>query len=271
MSITASDIICYGANVMAETDATANVGGAIDKTVKMVFTALAANDTFDVVSDDADDNSQTVTITGRLADGSIDTEVFNLDGTNLQTGSTTFERLLKAVVSATYEGTITITEHSGGTTVATMEGSDDAPGGTAVLEVRRLFYGAVAAAEAAGAGDKLLYEKVFIANTHATLALTTAEIELTNDGTTSNILDFDLEGSVNDTNSVADRTTEPAGADMLGAPTWDDSKKAVPGNQLGDRTTGTSDHIGVWMRLDLDDGEAAEKATFTLTVTGNTT
>jgi hypothetical protein len=101
--------------------------------------------------------------------------------------------------------------------------------------------------------------------------VTTAAIELTTDGTASNIMDFDLEDAVNDTNTTTNRATEPSGATMLGSPTWNDSQKSVPGGSLGDRTTGTADHIGVWLRMQLDDGLAAENASLTLQVTGNST
>jgi len=268
MPVADTDIIVYGSANMPEND-TGTSGGAIDKTV-IILTQnvgdVGGNDTLDVVSDDAADSTQTVTITGRLPSGIIDTEVLSLNGTTPDTGATTFERVLKIVVSATYAGTLTISENSGSVTLVTMQGSDDAPGGTAVLEARILFYDS--AAEASGGSDKELFEKVFVANTHASIALTSAAIELTVDGTASNILDFDLEGSVNDTNSTTNRVTAPAGGDMVGAPTWADTQVSVPGGSLGDRVTGTSDHIGVWLQLDLDAGESPEEVQFTLQTTG---
>ena len=272
MSVTNADIIAYGAANMPEDDSS-TTGGAIDRSKKVAFTALAADDTIDVVSDSASDLGPVVTITGRLANGTIDTEDYTLAGTSQQTGSTIFERVMKATLASAsgYLGTVTI-EKNGGPTLITMEGSGvnpDTPGGSGVYEVRRMFYGA--AASGVGDGAKTLYEKMFIANTHATLALTTSTIELTTDSTASGIVDFDLEGSVNDNNSVTDRTTSPDGGDMLGAPDWDNDSKIVPGGNLGDRTTGLSDHVGVWVRLSLGDGQPAEKSDFTLTTDGNTT
>jgi hypothetical protein len=266
MAIASTDIRFYGAASMAEAD-TDPTGGAIDRTVKVVFDAvLAANDTLDIVSSNAGDTTQTATVTGRLASGVITTEAFTLNGTTQQLGATTFERILKVVVDGTYLGTLTIEENSGSTTVATMDGSGVAPGGVAELELRRMFYSATAAAS--GGSDKNLYEKFFIANTHASLALTSAAVELTTDGTAGDIIDFDLEDAINDTNSETNRITDPV-AGNLGA--WNDTQKSVPGGILGDRTTSVADEIGVWMRMDLNAGTAPDKATVEFTVTGATT
>lgn len=271
MPVVAADIIIYGAANMPENDST-TAGGAIDKTIKILDTDMGdvgGTDTVEVLSDNAGDTTQTVTVTGRDASGLIQSEVFSLAGTTPQNGSQSFERILKIVASATHTGIITVRDASGDVTQATLEGTAAAPGGTAILEARRPFYDATA--NASGGSDKTFYEKVFVANTNASLALNSAAIELTADGTTNNRVDFDLEGSVNDNNSVTNRLTEPAGADMLGAPTWDDTQKSVPGGSLGDRTTGTSDHIGVWARLFLPAGESPENTNFTLTVTGSST
>lgn len=264
MSVTSSDIYVYGAANMPEDDSS-TTGGAIDRTIKMAFTALTANDTIDVVSDAAGDTTQTVTITGRLANGEIDTDALALNGITPVTGTVTFERILKVVVSATYVGTLTFSDgDSVQGTLFTMEGSGANPGGSAVLEMRRIFYGA--AANASGGAVKNLHEKVFVANTNASTSLTSATVAFT-DGTDDSLLDFKLEDAVNDTESVANRLTEPTGV----SGSWDDTTKDVPGNNLGDRTTGTSDHIGVWVKLNLPSGQSPEKADLTLTVEGNTT
>ncbi len=85
-------------------------------------------DDLEVLSDDAGDTTQTLIVTGRLATGAIDTEVFVLNGTTVVTGSKTFERVFKAVLSATTAGTITFRRQPSGLTVATLE-----PG---IVEVR---------------------------------------------------------------------------------------------------------------------------------------
>lgn len=269
MAVTSSDLILYGAANMPENDTSA-VGGAIDRTVKILSTDMSdigGQDTLNVVSDDAADNSQVVVVVGRDGSGALVSETFFLNGTTPDSGSQVFARVLKIVVNATYAGTITVSENSGSQALATLEGSDDAPGGSAVLEVRRPFYAATA--NATGGADKYLYEKIFVANTNSSGALNSPYIELTNDGTSSNLIDFDLEGSVNDNNSGSNRLTEPNGGDMLGSPTWNDSAKLTPGGVLGARSSGTSDHVGVWLRMYLPDGESPENTNITLNVSGN--
>ena len=271
MPVAAADIIVYGAANMPETDAATPVGGAVDRTIKILdqdMSDVGGTDTVDVVSDNVGDTTQTVTITGRDASGIIQSDVLSLNGTTPAVGTQAFERILKIIVSATYIGTITVSENSGTVTLVTLEGTADAPGGAAVLENRRPFYDVEA--EASGGSPKVFYEKVFVVNTHATLALLTAAIELTFDGSASTV-DFDLEGSVNDLNQVTNRLTEPAGADMLGAPTWNDALKNVPGGTLGDRTTSTADEIGVWMRMTLPAGEPPLNTFVTFNVTGSST
>ncbi len=270
MAIVAADIIIYGAANMPETAAATPVGGAIDKTIKILsldMSDVGGTDSLDVVSDNAGDTTQTVTITGRLASGVIDTEVYTLAGTTPQVGSVLFERILKIVVSATYLGILTVDDTSGSAVLGTLEGTVTAPGGAAVLELRRPFYAALA--EDSGGSAVVLYEKVFVANTHATLALLAANIELTFDGTSS-LVDFDLEDARNDSNTVTNRVTEPAGGDMLGAPTWADTILAVPGTDLEDISSG-ADHIGVWMRLSMAAGQAPENTNLTFNITGSST
>lgn len=271
MAVSASDIVIYGAANMVESDS-GTVGGAIDRGVKILTTDMqdvGGTDTLEVVSDDVTDTGgPAVTVTGRLANGVIDTEVFTLTGTTQVVGAKSFERILKVVLTTgTLAGTVTVREASGNQTICTLESAADAAGGEAITEVRRPFYGATA--NASGGASKSFYEKVFVANNHASLALLNAAIELTADGTTNDVIDFDLEDANNDNNTSTNRLTEPTG--MQGSPTWNDSAKNVPGTNLGDLGTGTSDHIGVWLRMVLPAGESPENTNITLTVTGSST
>lgn len=270
MPVASTDIKIYGCANMAEDDASL-AGGAIDKTVVMLtqnMGDIGGTDTLDIVSDSAGDTTQTVTVTGRDASGIIQTEAFTLAGTTPQLGSQSFERILKIVVDGTYVGTINVQEASGNVTLVDMLGSGAAPGGGAELEARICFYGADA--EASGGSDEEVYEKVFIANTHASLALTSATVQLTVDGTAGSIIDFDLEDAVNDTGTIANRLTAP-GAAQTARDTWSDASEAVPGGTLGDRVTGTADHIGVWLQMDLNAGTSPEEVQVTLQTAGTST
>lgn len=271
MPVVNADIIVYGAANMPETDSESPVGGAIDRTIKIQnldMSDVGGTDTLEVLSSAGGDTTQTITVTGRDASGIIVTEDFELTGATPVNGVVSFQRILKVVSDGALAGTVTVREASGNTTICTLEGTGTAPGGTSVLEVRRPFYGSEA--NVSGGADKTLYEKVFIANTHASLAITNAAVVLTADGTSNDLVDFDLEDAVNDTGTITDRTTAPGGAQTV-RDTWSDASVAVPGNVLGDRTTGTSDRIGVWLRLTLPDGESPENTNFTLTVNGSTT
>ncbi len=250
MTVLTADLVAYGAANHAEDDASTQ-GGAIDLTVKIALTFMAANDTLDVVSDNAADTTQTVTITGRLADGSIDTEVFTLAGTTPQVGATTFERILKAVLSATATGTITIDRSSAGPNVATME-----PG---ILQIRTLFFDA-----ASDASPKTIYEKVFFKNENGTDTLTNSTLELTLEPAAVADYLMAVEDAVDDSNSAANRVTAPVGQSAF---RQINVTEPVPGG--GNLAAGEA--IGVWFQMDLAADNAGFVDDWTLELAGSTT
>ena len=255
MSVVASELIVYGAQNIAETDGVTQ-GGAIDETVRYVFDdstlANTLNDTLEVLSDNAGDTTQTVTVTGRNSAGSIITENFSLNGTTVQNGATTFERILKVVMSATAVGNVTVRKAADDTAVATLE-----PG---VTSVRRPFYDV--SSDAAGGSSRDFYEKVFVKNTNASNALLNAVIKENADSLSK--ITFDLEDAQNDNESIASRlNTPPTG---LSSGVFNDADKPVPGTDLG-----TSSQIGVWLKLTLAAGDAANKGTWTMQIDGSTT
>ena len=254
MSVTSSDIIVYGSANMPEADGTTS-GGAIDLTTKIIFTDIVVTDTVDIYGEAGD--GETVTVWGRDAAGSIVSEQETLDGTTPQTTTQTFERILKVVVSDATHGTINIERSTGSTAIATIETGFD--------ELRRPFYGAAAEASSGSAID--LYEKIFIKNTHGSLALLNMEIDETADPGTSDIL-FDIEDAIDDNNSVADRKdTAPTG--MAGS--FSSSAKLLSTITSGATDLAAGEAIGVWLKLPLAAGQAAAKTTYTLTVTGSST
>ena len=128
-----------------------------------------------------------------------------------------------------------------------------------VSEVRRPFYNA--SAEASGGSNRSYYEKVFFENTHATLALTAATIAEQADPST--LVDFALESSLDgtDTNGAGDRQTHTGGY------TFNSTTKNVANSQS--HTAGAGQ--GVWLRLTLNAGEAANNTTVTMRESGQTT
>jgi len=129
-----------------------------------------------------------------------------------------------------------------------------------ILEVRRPFYNA--SANAPGGGAVAYYEKIFCANTHATLTLTAAKVIESSDPSTK--ITFAKE-TVNDgtgTNGVGNnRKVAPS----AGVSAFDSADKDVNGLQLDAAET-----MGVWLKLSLDDGDSAQKTTYTPRLRGNT-
>jgi hypothetical protein len=254
MSITANELIVYGSANMADGDTTTNIGGAIDATIRVVFTDISATDTVEILSSNAGDTTQTVTVYGRNAAGELINEAETLAGTAVQTTTATFERILKIVMSATATGTVTVRKQSDDVTIATLE-----PG---VTEIRRPFYNA--AADAAGGSARDYYEKVFFKNTNGSLTLTSAVISEQADP--SGFITFDLESTLNgtDTNGTGN-TRQTVGA--LTGYTFDNNNKNVANGQ--NLTSGSQQ--GVWLKLSLSAGTAADNTTWTGRIAGNTT
>lgn len=111
------DIFFYGAAVMPEDDADLNIGGAIDTSIKVTFSQHAVSEVLRVVSEAAGDTTQDVTLYGRNAAGEKVNEAVSLNGQTPASGALSFERLLKAVKSASTTGVVgviaTTQVHSG--------------------------------------------------------------------------------------------------------------------------------------------------------------
>lgn len=251
MSVAASDLVWYGSANMPENDNDA-AGGAIDTEVRVVPASASLfntlNDTIEILSDDADDDAQTVTITGRNAAGQVVTDDINLNGTTPVEGAVTFERIEKIVIDGVHEGTITIRRTTGDTLIVAIE-----PG---VLEIRRPFINV--AADVAGGSQRIRYEKVFLQNDHATLALLGATISESSDS--ENQFEFAIEDAVDDNGTSTNRATAPAGITGDG---FSSNAKSIPGDDLE-----AGSHIGVWLKLTLPAGDPATKAVYGLQAAG---
>jgi hypothetical protein len=254
MSVATTDLIWYGSANMDEADGSTQ-GGAIDATVRVIpdssslFNALS-NGKVDIVSSNSGDNSQTVTIYGRNASGSIVSEALSLNGTTTVNGTLTYDRLEKIVISASHTGTVTVTAHTGGTTIVAIE--------SGVTTIRRPFYNI--SADVGAGSSRTYYEKFFLKNTNGTNALLGAQIILQADP--SSVMSFALDSAVNGTTTSTNRQTAPAS----GTGSFSTSAKNVPGTDLA-----AGDKVGVWWSLTLAAGTAATKTTFTARVSGSTT
>lgn len=247
MAVAASDIVIYGSANMPE-DNSGTAGGAIDTTVLVVpdsaslFNSL--NDTIEIVSSNAGDTTQTLTVTGRNAAGSIITENIGANGTTVANGATTFDRILKLELSAACAGTLTVRKATGDTTIVAI------PAG--VETVRRPFYAATA--DVSGGSERKFSEKVFVKNTHGTLAALGMAISESADP--SSKIDFAIEDAQNDTGTIANRLATPTEITGDG---FSSSSKTIPSDDLG-----PGDAIGVWLRLTLAAGTSPATTTYTL-------
>jgi len=328
MSVEYGHIIIHGSATMPDNDSTTQIGGAIDKTTKVTFADLETTGTVEVVSENVGDTTQNVTVYGRNAAGEKINEQISLNGQTPVAGSLSFERIMKAIKSATCVGAVaamsTTNEHAdtaqgGGSNYITLAAGASAvddeylgklvrttggtganqireivkydgtskkayvrdwstnPDGTTTYEVadgvvfdktpneidevRRPFYDA--AAEAAGGSDKFNYEKVFEYNQHATLALTNAQSAEVVEGIHAKV-DFALESTLDgtDNNGVGNnREVAPGGY------TFDSTAKDVANSGNFSPQSGQ----GMWIRLDLDAGDAAQNSFWKPRVTGQST
>lgn len=255
MSVAASDILFLGSATMPDSDATENIGGAIDATIKVVFTDIADTDDVEIVSSEAGDTTQTITIYGRNAAGELISEAETLNGTTqVATSTAAFERILKITLDGAATGTVTVRDATTDTTIATLE-----PG---ITEVRRLFY--AAAADVAGGDSRDFYDKFFIKNAHATLSATSAVVEEQADP--SGNVTFALEAALDGTTTNGAGNNRQTVGDWSGL-TFNSSDKNVPNSQ--NLTAGSA--IGVVAKLTLAAGTAAANTSVTFRLSFQTT
>jgi len=244
MSITAAELIAYGSASRPEDDSSTS-GGAIDTQNRPEMTQLTSNSVIAAVSDGAD--TRTLTVTGRLATGAIDTEALVLTGAVEVVGAKTFERILKLVLSGTDGArTVTVTQGSSGPTRATI--------GPNELSRNGMFL-----KSASEASPVQRYEKFFWKNTNGSLTLNDAEIELTADPASK--IKMGLATSKDDSGSVANRKSAPGGVSFVD----DNVAVSVPTGVLA-----SGEAIGTWMEQSLLADDAAQKTTFTTQLSGTT-
>ena len=165
MSVVASDLVVYGSASMPDDDTPTGIGGAIDTSIRIVFTDITPAGVIEMVSDAAGDTTQTVTIYGRDSAGTLINDAKTLNGTTVVDFTGTFERILKIVISAAHTGVVTIRKDGAAGDLAVIE--------SGVLEIRRPFYNALA--QDSGGSERKYYEKIFMKNTNGTTTLTSAQ------------------------------------------------------------------------------------------------
>lgn len=242
MAILSSELLLFG-SAGRPTDDESTSGGAIDTTARPVFAQIAATDNIEVVSDDNSDNTQTLTVTGRLASGQYVSEQIALTGTTQAVSTNQYERILSAVLDGDAAGTVTVRRATGDTLIGTIP-----PG-------EREFY-ATFIKSASDTNPVSRYEKVFAKNTNASLTLNDAKVTLTADPQSR--IKIALAAAKDDSGDVADRLTSP------GLSFSDDNVElSVPDDMLE-----ADEAIGVWVEQALEAADAPFKSTYTLRLAG---
>lgn len=245
MSILSTDLVFYASANMPSDDVSTS-GGAIDALRRLDFTQISSAEKIKFVSSSSGDTTQTLTLTGRDSTGALVTETLSVNGTTNVISANTYERLLRAELSATCAGTVTVSGNTSSTTFRTIPAGER--GFMAIF--RQLASNPSAAAD--------FYCKGFWKNTNGSLTLTTASVVQNADP--SSVITHALDASVGASTSVANRGTSPGF-------TFDDTAKTVPGG--GSIASGSA--IGVWLDLHLAAGAAALKTSYTTELDGQTT
>lgn len=245
MSIVSGDLVLYAAANEPNDDSSTG-GGAIDTLRRLDFTQIAATDKIEVVSANSGDTTQTCALTGRKADGTIVTETLSLNGTSAVATTNNYERLLKAELSATCAGIVTVRRQTGPATLRTIPVGE------------RGFMAPFRQLASDPSTQKDFYVKGFWKNTNGSLALTVAVVKENADP--SSVITHALAASLDDSATVTNRLTSPG-------LTFNGSDKNVPNSQ--NLSSGSA--IGLWLDLTLASGAAALKTTYTTELDGQTT
>jgi len=251
MAVAANDLVVYGSATMGDDDVATQIGGAIDTTVRLVFTDITPAGLIEVVSDNVGDTTQTLTVYGRNSAGELISESKTVNGLTSVDFTSTWERLLRATLSGAGAGIITLRKNAAAGDLMVFAAGE--------IEIRRPFYNAVA--EGSGGATRTYYEKIFMKNNNVTSSLTNAVISENADPTAK--VSFDLESTLDgtDDNGVGNnRQVAPSGY------TFDSANKNVANSQ----NHSPSGAQGIWLLLTLSPGDLATNSYYTLRETGET-
>ena len=140
-----------------------------------------------------------------------------------------------------------------------LEPADQGPGATKIDKVARAHYDA--SADAAGGSAKTYYEKMFVYNDHATLALTNAKIDEVDEGAYDKIT-FALETTLDGTGTNGSNTRLVAPSSGIGS--FGSAQLDVANS--GALSPGSGQ--GVWIATLLGAGDAADDTFYKLELTG---
>lgn len=245
MSIDSSELVLYS-SASHPSDDTSLTGGTINLNIRPEFTQFTATAIPVFKSDGADTRS--VDVIYRTATGAYTTATIILDGTNEVPCPSAAERLLSAIAQTTSGSrTISILQGSGGTVRATIPVSE-----------KGITANFINSASEAGAVNR--YEKYHWKNTHLTQTLNSAIVTLTADPVARITIGLSL--AKNDTGTVANRKTAPAGVSFVD----DNVDITVPTGLLA-----AGEFISQWTREGLLASDAPFKSNYVSRLLGTST
>lgn len=250
MSVVASDIVIYSSQNRPVNDLT-TAGGPIDSGVRATFTDIVTTDIVEISGTDAADTGS-LTVTGRNSAGVIVSDVVQMSGLTLVSGTQQFERILSAYVSPTANGNILLRDASSDTEIGYIYANESG--------FQRVFYDATA--NAGGGAAKTLYEKVFVKNNNTSTALNNCTITEVATGVYS-LVEFGLEDIKQSTESVVNRANAPTG--VSGG--YGSGSSGLP----QDGYLNPLDYQGIWLKFDIAAGAASQNSFYRLQVDGTTT
>jgi hypothetical protein len=244
MPIVAADLVVRSSANMPEDD-TSTAGGAISTTRRPDLVQFSATAALIVQSDGAD--VRTGVAIYRNAAGEKLSQAFALNGATEVQVAAAAERVLRVTMDST-SGTRTVSVKQGaaGTVRGTIRPNEST--------VEILFPDSISES-----GVAIRYSKVFIENTHATIALTTAAIKLIADPTAR--IRMGIAAAKGDAVTIANRKTAPAGITFVD----DNVSQAVPTGSLA-----AGEEIGVWLEQNLPANDPPNKSTATVEASGAT-
>lgn len=247
MSISASDLVIYNAANMPDDDVS-TAGGAIDPLRRSDFTQITANDTIQALSSNAGD-TMNITVEGRDPSGNVVSETKALTGTTAINFASlgTVERILKVELASAPAGSVTVRRTTGPVTIRVIPAGE------------RGFSEFTRKAASDPSVTKDYYAKVFVKNTHGSLALqnTTFKQNADPDARVTHL----PANVADDSATITNRLTAPSAGNTLDPDAFDDTAKLA-----GSLNPGSA--WGCWLRVELPAGDAPHRSTYTLEVTG---
>jgi hypothetical protein len=260
MSVTANDIVIYGAVSRAENDSDAH-GGDILTSSRYIFgdaalanspAASGGDGTLRYLSTNDADNGVDVTVYGRNLGGSLVNETRTLANSGVvQTGTQVFERIMKVVVDA-HDYDVEVKDSASNELVTIESG---------VLEVRRPFYNASSDPNA----EKTYYEKVFVKNNHSVLNLLGTTF-IDGGGDSNNYVTFAIASEINSTETLTNRLTPPTGTGVGG---FSKTTKTLD-DETGSEDLDAGDAAAVFLKMTLPQNAVAGRDVWVLQVSGST-